>query len=70
MKVKAKATGFHGGFRRRAGDVFEVAEGLKAKWFEPASTEEKPKAKGKKAPETLSEITKTDSEAMGEDLNG
>lgn len=73
MRVKATAMGFHGGFRRRVGDVFEVPDGSKAKWFVPADdarSDDKPKGRKKAAPETLSEITKADSEAMGEDLNG
>lgn len=71
MRVKATATGFHGGFRRRSGDVFEVPDGSRSKWFVPADdakADDKPRGRGKKAaPETLSEITKTDSEAMGGD---
>lgn len=35
MKVKAIATGFYGGHRRRPGAEFEVPEGTKGKWFVP-----------------------------------
>jgi hypothetical protein len=35
-KVVAKALGFHGGQRRRPGDVFFVADDDKGSWFEPA----------------------------------
>jgi hypothetical protein len=52
MKVKAKALGFYGGSRRRPGEVFEVPEGARAKWFEPVSAapaepEAKPRKPGK-----------------------
>lgn len=52
MKVKAKALGFYGGSRRRPGEVFEVPEGARAKWFEPVSAapaepEVKPRKPGK-----------------------
>ena len=59
-RVKALQTGFHGGFRRKAGTVFELADGEKlASWMEavegPAPAV-KPK-KAKAGPETLSELT-------------
>lgn len=72
MKVKATAIGFHGGFRRRVGDVFDVADGAKSKWFVPvdeAKVDDKPKGR-KKSPETFSEIAKVDTDALGKDLNG
>lgn len=34
-KVIATALGFHGGIRRRPGDVFEVPDKTEGKWFEP-----------------------------------
>jgi hypothetical protein len=43
MLVKAKQPGFYGGARRRQGDVFEVAEGVKSKWFDPVEGKAKPK---------------------------
>lgn len=50
MKVKAKVLGFYGGSRRRPGEVFEVPEGAKAKWFEPVSAAPaEPEAKPRKA---------------------
>jgi len=36
MLVIAKQDGFFGGSRRRAGSTFNVPEGMKAQWFEPA----------------------------------
>ena len=65
MKVKATRDGFHGS-RRKAGDVFDVPEGSKAKWF-VAATQEVVRAKPgpkPKAPETFSELTKIDAEAL------
>ena len=35
MKVKALFQGFHAGARRRPGEVFEVKDGTKSKWFVP-----------------------------------
>jgi len=72
MKVKATKDGFYGSLRR-PGDVFEVADGVKSKWFEPVDANAKPEKpakadKGKRAPETLSEITRADSEALGGDI--
>lgn len=66
MKVKALTDGFFGGARRRAGQIFEVPNGTKGKWFEPVkasepAVEDKPaKKKGDKStPETLSELAKS-----------
>lgn len=67
MKVKALTDGFYGGARRRAGQVFDVKQGIKGSWFEPvgdskpAAAEEKSakKKQDKSAPETLSELSKT-----------
>lgn len=78
MKVRALESGFYGGFRRRAGDTFDVAEGAKAKWFTPvralgaeqAQTEPtEPKTskggKGKKQePNTLSEMARNPAAAQ------
>lgn len=64
MKVKALDAGFFDGKRVRAGQVFEVPEGTKGKWFvalADVKAPEAPKAKGKKAePQTLSEFGKQD----------
>lgn len=35
MKVKATQRGFFGGILREPGDVFDVSEGVKGKWFMP-----------------------------------
>ena len=66
MKVQAKADGFYGGVRRRAGAVFEVKDGVKSKWFDPvqddsaASAKAASKAKAKKdEPVALSELQKS-----------
>lgn len=72
MRVKATKVGFYDGSRRRVGDVFEVPDGIKGKWFEPMPVTEapkveksKPKPKGKgEEPSTLSELTRLDAEAM------
>ena len=69
MKVRAISMGFHGGARRRAGEVFEIEDGAKGSWFEPVEAAEpvkpKPKAKAKGGePTTFSEIARTDSEAQ------
>jgi hypothetical protein len=44
MKVKASQIGFYGGSRRRPGEVFEVPEGFKGKWFQPVQAEQEPAA--------------------------
>lgn len=57
MKVKALTDGFYGGVRQRAGEVFEVKDGLKSKWFVTVDAQEAAPAKAgkpskKKADET------------------
>jgi hypothetical protein len=69
MKVIANTLGFYGGSRRRPGDVFEVPDGTKGKWFTPAD-KAKPKGKAKpedKSPETLSELAHAEHKAQGDD---
>ena len=44
MEVRALSTGFYGGARRREGEVFNVKDGEKAKWFEPLEHQVDPKA--------------------------
>lgn len=62
MKVQAKAVGFYGGARHRAGDVFEVKDGTKSSWFEPVEAAKASSAKSAKAkkeePVALSELQK------------
>jgi hypothetical protein len=62
MKVQAKAVGFYGGARHRAGDVFEVKDGTKSSWFEPVETAKQAPAKSAKAkkeePVALSDLQK------------
>jgi hypothetical protein len=58
MRVRALQMGFFGGARRRVGDVFDVPDGTKAKWF-ALEGEVKPPAKPQKqAPVALSQIGK------------
>ena len=67
MKVIATKDGFHG-CRRRPGDVFDVADGAKGSWFEPAD-KAKPKGRAKaddKSPQTLSELAHVEHVAQGE----
>lgn len=58
MKVRATAVGFHGGSRRRVGEVFDVPEGVTGSWFEPASKPAKASKKADPEPTTLSEGAK------------
>ena len=71
MKVIATKLGFYNGSRVREGQVFDVPDGAKSKWFEPYGNGEaaapKPK-RGKSAPETFSEIAKQDGEDLGAGL--
>ena len=58
MKVRATKLGFHDGAMRHPGQVFEVPEGTKGKWFVSADTplppeEDKPKSD---EPSTLAEL--------------
>lgn len=56
MKVKAKVDLFCGGYRRRAGTVFEI-DGSPTKHMEVLQAAvEKPQKTSKKAPQTMSEI--------------
>jgi len=70
MKVRAIEMGFYEGNRVKKGEVFEVADGAKARWFTPvqalgpaASQKDDGKVKGPakgkaKEPDTLSEMTR------------
>lgn len=73
MRVIATKDGFFKSSRVRAGQVFEVPEGTKGKWFvaapaAPAAPAEAGKAKTKKGkaegPSTFSEIAKQDGAAQ------
>lgn len=57
MKVKAKVDLFYGGYRRRAGSVFEI-DGSPTKHMEVIgqAAVAKPAKPGKKAPQSMSEI--------------
>ena len=50
MKVTAIATGYYNNDLRRAGDVFDVPDGLQASWFVPVEDDKQPdhKPKGRK----------------------
>ena len=53
MKVTAIATGYYNNDLRRAGDVFDVPDGLQASWFVAVEDDKQPdhkpdKPKGKK----------------------
>lgn len=73
MAVKAIATGFYGGARRRPGEVFFVPYGLVGKWFVPTdptlldkhnhALEEKRKADKKAADEHKAARLKADEDA-------
>lgn len=55
-KVVAITMGYYANNRVRPGEVFEVPDGLNARWFKPVT--EKKSVPVKKEPETLSELTK------------
>lgn len=57
MKVKALQQGYYKNQRRREGDVFEVPEGTKSKWFVPLDAAPE-KAEPEAEPDTLSGIGK------------
>lgn len=60
-KVLALKNGFYGGFRRREGQVFDLADGdTPGTWMEVVADDPPPKPKKpvKSAPATLSEMTK------------
>lgn len=61
MQVVALKVGFFGGSLRQPGDVFDVPEDSKAKWFAPATTAAseaaKPKQAPKQQPKALSELS-------------
>ncbi|KAA3649393.1 MAG: hypothetical protein DWQ11_18805 [Proteobacteria bacterium] len=66
MKVRAIKAGYYGGSRRREGEVFDVKDGVKAKWFAPAEMPAlaKPKQARGKAPETFSDLAKQDAASV------
>ena len=76
--VKTEAECFVNSRRYRPGDVFELPEGMVvASWMVEqtgSAATPKPKAKKKKAkkvaePETFSELTKIEAEALGPDVS-
>ncbi|THF64316.1 hypothetical protein [Pseudothauera rhizosphaerae] len=71
MRVIATAVGFHGGSLHKPCDGFDVPDGSKASWYVPADKADvaPPKTRRKAAgPETLSDVTKADNEALGAGL--
>jgi hypothetical protein len=58
MLVRALQLGFWGNTRRRAGEVFEVPDGTKAKWFAPESETKAPERPKRTAPVALSQLGK------------
>lgn len=56
MQVRALKDGFYKGRRVRAGAVFEVAEGIKGKWFEPVGLSKPAAAKAAPSPTTFNEM--------------
>lgn len=71
MQVRALQAGFFGG-RRRAGDVFEVPEGTKGKWFAPVGETKAPAAAkpAKQEPKALSQLGKNQPQSMTQVLAG
>jgi hypothetical protein len=71
-EVRALETGFYDGMRRRAGEVFEVEDGVKAKWFVPVGSEADVKASKAKTkapaagPKTLAEAAGTKGKSQTE----
>lgn len=67
MKVRALQAGFFGG-RRRAGDVFDVPEGTKGKWFAPVADSKAaaaaPAKPAKQEPQALSQRGKNQPQSM------
>ena len=65
MKYVAEKMCFIAGRRIRSGEVFELPDGIPvADYMKPVGTNVTRKQKGRE-PETLSEITKADSKALG-----
>lgn len=57
MQVRAIRDGFYKGVRIRAGKVFNIADGVVGKWFEPVSLAKPVAAKAEpESPTTLSEM--------------
>lgn len=50
MKVIASKQGYHGALRA-PGDVFDVPEGQRATWFDPAAAQEEKKPPKREKPE-------------------
>lgn len=57
MKVQAITDGFYGGARRRAGAVFEVADGVKSKWFTPVDPKDAAPVKAGKTKKKQDEVS-------------
>lgn len=72
MKVLVLKMAFHGGRRVRPGEVIEVADGAKAKWFAPTQAAEttKPGRKKRGEPETFSEVAQQDADSVAPEGGG
>lgn len=65
MQVRALQAGFFGGARRRQGDVFDVPDDAKAKWFAPVGETKAPATKpAKQEPKALSQVGKEKSQSF------
>ena len=66
MKVQAITDGFYGGARRRAGEVFDVKDGVTSKWFTPVQVAEPEPAKAAPAKAAKSKAKKDEPVALSE----
>ena len=65
MRVIAIKPGFYKGSLIRAGNTFDVADGVTASWFTPVEKASKQEAKVETSePQTLSELAKQDGEGL------
>lgn len=66
MKVQAITDGFYGGVRRRAGEVFDVKDGVTSKWFTSVQVKESEPAKAAPAKAAKSKAKQEDPVALSE----
>lgn len=64
MEVRATQSGFHGQYRNE-GDKFEVADGVKASWFEPTEVKDESPAKTPRGKANKAEPTEVKDEDQG-----
>lgn len=71
MKVRAIKAGFYASVRREVGEVFDVKDGAKSKWFVPVESAAVAKPKGRgKAPETFADVAQADAAAVAPEGGG